>query len=63
CRRPPPARTCECLQQGRQYSNKGRLLDEAHPPQIYECNLNCRCHKDTCRNRLVQRGITCNIKA
>lgn len=58
-----PSRTCECLQEGRQYSNKGRLLDEAHPQQIYECNLNCRCHKDECRNRLVQRGMTCSIKA
>ncbi|CAN0539643.1 unnamed protein product, partial [Ectocarpus sp. 8 AP-2014] len=29
---------------------------------IYECNVNCRCHVDDCRNRLVQRGMTCNIK-
>eukprot|EP00752_Nemacystus_decipiens_P011073 g9837.t1 len=59
CRDP---RTCECLRQGRQYSNKGRLLDEGHPPQVYECNLNCSCHQDECRNRLVQRGMTCSIK-
>lgn len=59
---PYHTRTCECLQQGRQYSCKGRLLDEGHPPQVYECNLNCRCHKDDCRNRLVQRGMTCSIK-
>ena len=55
-------RTCECLQQGRQYSSKGRLLDEGHPPQVFECNLNCSCHQDECRNRLVQRGMTCSIK-
>lgn len=55
-------RTCECLQQGRQYSSKGRLLDEGHPPQVYECNLNCSCHQGECRNRLVQRGMTCSIK-
>lgn len=59
---PHRSRICECLQQGRQYSSKGRLLDEGHPAQVYECNLNCRCHKHECRNRLVQRGMTCSIK-
>lgn len=53
---------CECLRDGRNYRWKGRRLDEGHPDQVYECNLNCACHLKSCRNRLVQKGLTCRIE-
>ncbi|CAN0401602.1 unnamed protein product, partial [Laminaria digitata] len=54
--------TCECLRDGRNYRWKGRRLDDGHPEQVFECNLNCGCHPASCRNRLVQQGMTCKLE-
>lgn len=32
------------------------------PPLIFECNQACRCNRITCRNRVVQNGITCKFQ-
>eukprot|EP00904_Undaria_pinnatifida_P009797 jgi/Undpi1/5948/HiC_scaffold_2.g01222.m1 len=59
CRDPS---TCECLRDGRNYRWKGRRLDDGHPDQVFECNLNCGCDRTSCRNRLVQKGMTCKLE-
>lgn len=66
CPLPSAGSTCECLRGVRNYGQKGKRLNEqgnptAPGPAIFECNLNCRCHVDHCRNRLVQKGITCSL--
>ena len=58
----PRNSTCECLRDGRNYRWKGRRLDDGHPDQVFECNLNCACHLKSCRNRLGQRGMTCKLE-
>ncbi|XP_039289164.1 histone-lysine N-methyltransferase EHMT2 isoform X1 [Nilaparvata lugens] len=43
------------------YDNDGKLLPEfnfADPPMLFECNSACQCNKLTCKNRVVQHGIT-----
>lgn len=29
---------------------------------IYECNWRCRCHKQKCGNRVIQKGIKVNME-
>ncbi|RZF40094.1 hypothetical protein LSTR_LSTR002497 [Laodelphax striatellus] len=47
------------------YDNDGRLLPEfnfADPPMLFECNSACSCNKLTCKNRVVQHGITARFQ-
>lgn len=29
---------------------------------LYECNLRCRCHKQRCGNRIIQKGIKVKLE-
>lgn len=29
---------------------------------LYECNLRCRCHKQRCGNRVIQKGIKVELE-
>ncbi|CAH1785968.1 unnamed protein product [Owenia fusiformis] len=46
------------------YNKDGRLSDDFNmiePPLIFECNKACACWS-SCRNRVVQNGITCRMQ-
>lgn len=34
------------------------FLSDTDPPMLFECNSVCSCNKITCKNRVVQHGIT-----
>ncbi|XP_065200646.1 histone-lysine N-methyltransferase EHMT1 isoform X2 [Planococcus citri] len=43
------------------YTDDGKLSPDfnyAEPPMLFECNAVCKCNKVTCKNRVVQHGIT-----
>ncbi|KAK6620731.1 hypothetical protein RUM43_011026 [Polyplax serrata] len=47
------------------YDTDGRLKSDFNyvdPPMIFECNQACHCNRITCRNRVVQNGITCRFQ-
>ncbi|XP_054271745.1 histone-lysine N-methyltransferase EHMT2-like isoform X2 [Macrosteles quadrilineatus] len=47
------------------YDDEGKLLPEfnfADPPMLFECNQACSCNRLTCRNRVVQHGITARFQ-
>uniref|UniRef100_A0A1B6ECU3 Histone-lysine N-methyltransferase n=2 Tax=Clastoptera arizonana TaxID=38151 RepID=A0A1B6ECU3_9HEMI len=47
------------------YDDEGKLLPEfnfADPPMLFECNQACLCNRLTCKNRVVQHGITARFQ-
>ncbi|XP_046670133.1 histone-lysine N-methyltransferase EHMT2 isoform X2 [Homalodisca vitripennis] len=47
------------------YDDEGKLLPEfnfADPPMLFECNQACSCNRLTCKNRVVQHGITARFQ-
>lgn len=55
--------TCHCkeIAMPNWYNDDGRLktdLTFQHPAMIFECNDTCGCNKMTCKNRVVQNGIS-----
>jgi euchromatic histone-lysine N-methyltransferase len=38
------------------------LLFFTDPPMLFECNQGCSCNRITCRNRVVQHGLTARFQ-
>ncbi|CAH1714232.1 unnamed protein product [Aphis gossypii] len=59
---------CKCVQANGDclYDKNGRLnsdFDYFNPSVIlYECNWRCRCHKQRCGNRVIQKGIKIKLE-
>nr|XP_037291703.1 LOW QUALITY PROTEIN: histone-lysine N-methyltransferase EHMT1-like [Rhipicephalus microplus] len=56
--------TCSGISHRCWYDENGILLPEfdlLDPPMLFECNQACTCWND-CRNRVVQKGITCHLQ-
>ncbi|XP_050429334.1 uncharacterized protein LOC126838722 [Adelges cooleyi] len=59
---------CKCVQANGDclYDENGRLnseFDYFNPSVIlYECNLRCKCHKQRCGNRVIQKGIKVKLE-
>ncbi|XP_060838155.1 histone-lysine N-methyltransferase EHMT2 [Rhopalosiphum padi] len=59
---------CKCVQANGDclYDENGRLnsdFDYFNPSVIlYECNWRCRCHKQRCGNRVIQKGIKVKLE-
>lgn len=53
--------TCASLSIRSWYTDDGRLSEEFNfldAPMLFECNPACKCNKITCKNRVVQHGLT-----
>ncbi|VVC44969.1 Hypothetical protein CINCED_3A004403 [Cinara cedri] len=68
CEGPCNTSNCKCVQTNGEclYDENGRLnsnFDYFNPSGIiYECNLRCRCHKQKCGNRVIQKGIKISLE-
>ncbi|XP_077535993.1 histone-lysine N-methyltransferase G9a isoform X5 [Haemaphysalis longicornis] len=66
CENTCPSQDCVCCSISYQcwYNEEGNLVPEfnlSDPPMLFECNQACMCWNN-CRNRVVQKGITCHLQ-
>jgi len=52
----------EMFQQRFPYDERGCLVNWPVGYPIYECNANCKCDRGKCRNRVVQKGWSPDVK-
>jgi endopeptidase Clp ATP-binding regulatory subunit ClpX len=53
--------TCACLKLQKNYTNQAILIAK-YENKIFECNMNCRCSKRRCTNRVVEQSIRYNLE-